>query len=39
MLTNIIKLDCDFELELKTGLLKYLNVMLSDIFVDILSIL
>ena len=39
MLNNIIKFDCDFKFQLKTILLKYLNIMLSNIFADIMSIL
>ena len=39
VLNNIIKSDCDFKLKLETVLLKDLNVMFSNIFVDILSIL
>ena len=39
MLNNIIKSDCNFKLQLKTVLLEDLNVMFSNIFVDILSIL
>ena len=39
MLNNIVKFDRDFELQLETILLKYLNIVFTNIFVDILSIL
>ena len=39
MLNNIVKFDRDFEFQLETILLEYLNIMFTNIFVDILSIL
>ena len=39
MLNNIIKFDRDFEFQLETILLKYLNFVFTNTFVDILSIL
>ena len=39
MLNNIFKFDSDSNFQLETSLLKYLNIMFSNTFVDILSIL
>ena len=39
MLNNIVKFDRDFEFQLETILLKYLNIVFTNIFVDIFSIL
>ena len=39
MLNNIVKFDRDFEFPMETILLKYLNIVFTNIFVDILSIL
>ena len=37
MLNNIIKSDCEFKISLETILLKYLNIVFLNIFVNILS--
>ena len=39
MLNNFIKFDRDFKFQLETILLKYLNIVFSNIFLQILSIL
>ena len=39
MLKNIVKFDRDFEFQLETILLEFLNIVFTNIFVDILSIL
>ena len=39
MLNNIIKFGRDFEFQLETILLEYLNIVFTNIFVNILSIL
>ena len=39
MLNNIVKFDRDFEFELETILLKYLIIVFTNIFVDVLSLL
>ena len=39
MLNNVVMFDRDFEFQLETILLKYLNIVFTNIFVDIVSIL